>query len=162
MSTRDIGNIIGGAVALDPAVITAGAGNDNVAVTGPYTDLTALAQRPRAVALLVAWKAVLAAAATLSLTMKFRDATDTTGTAVADYVGPAHTQQTAKLAVTVVATGPGGGGTVRGVTKIACELQPARACLAATVTADLSAANTDTVAIAGTFVFAGYDELPPS
>ncbi len=165
MNERDIGNYIGGACALDPAVITAGAGNNGVQVTGPYVDITKIAtapKLPRAVALLLAWKAVLSATYTLSLAAKFLDATDGSGTGAANYVGEANTQQVASLATTVVAIGPTGGGTVRGATKIACDLVPCRGFIAAAVTATLSNIATDTVAIAGTFIFAGFDELPPT
>lgn len=155
MNPRDIGAAISGVFARIPAVITAGAGNDNVEINGPWVDITAIGTggRPHSVVAFLIWSATLAAAATLSLLANLQDATSSGGAGAADF-GTAYP-------LTVVATGPGGGGTLTGVTKVAAEeIVTARSFLRLQSTSDLSAATTDTVAIAGIFVFGGFDHEP--
>ena len=117
---HDIGAQLKAALALIPAVITAGAGNDGVEVNGPSIDRFQFGNtRFLSGKLVIAWSAVLAQAATLTLAANLQDDTVTgfTGTP-ADY-GSA-------LASAVVATGPTGGGTVQGVSVIDVDLAGAR------------------------------------
>lgn len=151
---HDIGAQLKAALALDPAVITAGAGNDGVEVNGTGFDRFQFGNtRFLSGKLVIAWRATLAQDATLSIAANLQDDTAVGfGATPADY-GPA-------LANAVVATGPSGGGTVRGVSVIDVDLAGARQFLRAQVTANLSAANTDTVGICATFIFGGADQLP--
>lgn len=143
---RDIGAWLLAFLALVPAVITAGAGNDGVEVDGPYIDMTTVGEGiiAHGGVLFICWQAVLDAAETLTLAANMQDATDVAGTGVADF-GDA-------LASAVVATGGGGGTTETGVTELRIqELNGNRGAIRAQVTADLSRAGTDTVALAAVF-----------
>lgn len=155
---HDIGAQLKAALALVPAVITAGAGNDGVEVNGPAIDRFQSAfgnSRFLSGKLVIAWSAVLAQAATLTLAANLQDDTVTGFNGTPADFGPA-------LASAVVATGPTGGGTVQGVSVIDVDLAGARQFLRAQITANLSAANTDTVAIAAVLVLGGADQLPAS
>lgn len=154
---EDIGALLHGEIGRDAAVITAGAGNDGVEINGPSIDLTALAnqgkRRFRSAKVFIQYKAVLAAAATLTLAANLQTANETGfTTGVADLDGV--------LASAVVATGPGGGGTVTGVAEFKVDLTQAKQWIRLQSTADLSAANTDTVAIAAVIVMGDPDEAP--
>jgi hypothetical protein len=152
----DIGAYLKGALALIPAVITAGAGNDGVQVAGPAVDLWQWGNsRPRSAVLLLNWSAVLAQAKTLSLAADIQDDTVSAFNGTPALYGPALTNG-------VVATGPTGGGTMQGVTAVKLPLIGARRYLRTRVTADLNAANTDTVALSGILVVGGFDQLPAS
>lgn len=151
---HDIGSQLKAALALVPAVITAGAGNDGVEVNGPSINLLGFGNtRFKSGKLLIAGRAALAENETLTLAANLQDDTVTgfSGTP-ADY-GPA-------LASGVVATGPSGGGTVDFVAAIDVDLAGARQFVRAQVTANLSRANTDTVAISAVLVVGGADQLP--
>ena len=152
---RDIGALIkAGALARIPEVITAGAGNDGVEVAGPEIDrLVDLAEPCLSAIIAICWSATLAEGETLTLLGNLQDDT-TTGmaTAVADH-GDA-------LASAVVATGPSGGGTVNGCTLFTVDLSDARQFIRLQSTANLSAANTDTVDIAAMILFGGAHQLP--
>lgn len=151
---RDIGAWIKGYLALIPATITAGAGNDGVEVDGPYFAVTAdQGIGAHGGVLLICWSATLAQDATLTLSANMQDATDISGTGVADF-GDA-------LAATVVATGGTGGSTENGVTALKVkEINGNRGFMRAQVTADLSATGVDTVDIAAILVTGGAAELP--
>lgn len=157
MVPTDIGAFLMAAVALIPATITAGAGNDGVEVDGPTIDRNGFNHLAQGGKLIIAWDTTLAAAATLSLAANMQDSpNNSTWTDVLDnYAGGA-------LANAVVATGPGGGGTLRGVSVIDFALDQLDRYLRAQVTANLSAANTDTVRIAAVLVMGGGEVYPLS
>ncbi len=151
---RDIGAFIKGELALTPAVITAAAGNDGVEVEGPAVDRLALRRHYLSAKLIIAFEAMLGDGETLSIAANAQDDIQSNfAGAPADY-GDA-------FANAVVATGGGGGSTERGTVELSFDLSSARQFIRAQVTADLSAASADTVAIAATWVFGGADELPP-
>lgn len=153
---RDIGAWIKSFLALIPAVITAGAGNDGVEVSGEYIDLQSAAGEgliAHGGVIFVAWSAALADTKTLTLAFNLQDATDASGTGVADY-GDAY-------AAAVVATGTTGGTTSRGVVELRIpELNGCRGFVRAQVTATLSATGTDTVALSAQLVVGGGADLP--
>ncbi len=150
---RDLGKDLRGLPIHDSETITAGAGNDNVEVDGNWVDRVGANQRlPLCGKLLISFTAVLDAAETLSIAANLQDATDSAGAGAADY-GNA-------LANAVVATGGGGGTTERGVVELDVDLSAARQFLRSQVTADLSRANTDTVALSIVFVAAGDRQAP--
>lgn len=147
---RDIGSFIKGYMALIPAVITAGAGNDGVEVDGPWFDVSEL--EGHGAVLMIEWSAVLADTETLTLAANLQDATALAGTAAADF-GTA-------LAAVVVATSDGGT-TEQGVTEMKLvEFNGNRGFVRAQVTATLSATGTDTVALGATLVVGGLNVLP--
>jgi hypothetical protein len=131
------------------AVTAAGAG-DNTAVNGLVLDRQAL-KMPSCAEVDVLFQATLAADATLSVTaFKVQDSAD--GATFADYEVFA--------APGVVATGPGGGGTVRGQVRKGVNLSSARRYVRVVFTPDLSAANTDTASLVASAAFSGFDALP--
>jgi hypothetical protein len=111
--------------------VAAGAG-DNTEVDGGWGDRTG----SQSCFVDIAYTATLTAAATLSFTANLQDATSSAGAGAADF-GTA-------LSATVVATGPGGGGTVTGVYRcLETDLAGARAYIQAQITPNLSAGATD-------------------
>lgn len=150
---HDIGARLKAALALIPAVITAGAGNDNVEVNGPAINRFQFGNtRFMSGKLIICWSAVLGAGESLRIAANMQDDTVTGFNGTPGDYGPA-------FADAIVATSAGGG-TVQGVTEIDVDLAGARQFLRAQITANLTRANTDTVAIAATFVFGGADQLP--
>lgn len=150
---RNIGAHLRGAQIHDAEVITAGAGNDNVEINGNYIDRIGSNQGlPLSGVLLISFKAVLAEDKTLSIAANLQDAVDVGGTGVADF-GNA-------IANAVVATGGSGGTTERGVVELDVDLSAARGFIRDQITADLSAANTDTVAISAVLVLGGDNKAP--
>lgn len=129
------------------ATATAGGGGDNTAQALDWLDRLVAARGPYATAKLVlAFSAVLGAAATLTLSAQLRDATSGAGAGAAN-VGSAVT-------FGVVATGAG---TVRGTVEIDVDLTNLREFLSVTVTPDLSAANTDTCTVDAIWILGGAD-----
>jgi hypothetical protein len=162
-----IGSEIIAAVALDPAVITAGAGNDGTEVNGPVIDRNDFPEA-RSAKLIISYKAVLAEDKTLSIAANIRHSS-------ASGMSPAGDHGSATGAATdwfahgqggfdeaVVATGGSGGTTERGTVEIPVDLRGALRYLQAQVTADLSASGTDTVAISAVLVFGGFRDNPPT
>ena len=149
---RDIGAFIKGELALTPAVITAGAGNDGVEVNGPGVDRLG-GRHYLSAKLIIAWDAVLASAQTLSITANLQD-----DTALAFDGTPADYGDAFPLAV--VADQAVDGGSPSGTTELRFDLSSARKFVRAQVTATLSAGATDTVAIAAVLVLGGADEEP--
>jgi len=147
----DIGAFITGVFGRIPAVITAGAGNDGVEVIGPYHDRTSKKGMPRSCKVMVIWEAAIGAGESLSIAANLEDATSSGGAGTANF-GTVFPN-------TIVQLG-GAGGTFRGVTEFSVDLAGARQFIAAAVTANLSRATTDTVAIATVIVLGGGDTLP--
>lgn len=130
----------------------AGGAGDNATVTGVTIDRLGFGNGSLAGVLNagVAYDAVLAAAATLSISYVVQDSDD--GVTFASY---------RTGAASVVATGPAGGGAVNGVFDIgSINLSSARRYIRLNYTPDLSAANTDTAALRAIGFAAGFDRLP--
>lgn len=146
--TKDVGAFFQGAAGNGDNWVQAG-GHDGAAVLTPFVDRTGFGSMK----LLVPFTAVLTAAATLTVNLGAQDATDNAGTGAADF----GTFSGAK----VVATGPGGGGTVNGVAEIDMNVEGARQFLAGKVTATLSHAA-DTVQLGRVLCLGGATEEPCS
>jgi hypothetical protein len=130
--------------------LTAGGTGDNTSVVGLTLDRASVGV-PLCGEIVIAFEAVLAAAATLSVTaLKIEHSAD--ASTWADYL--------ALTAPGVVATGPGGGGTVRGQATAAVNLSSAYRYIRVTHTPDLSAANTDTAKTLALLVLAGFAAIP--
>ena len=160
----DIGAHLVGMGMLDAATITAGAGNDNTELNGLSIDRTLIPKSVNgglglSMQVAVYFKAVLAAAETLSFAGNLQDDTATGfNAAAADYPFTRArlllstgvlTELTLNAAggvdAVVVAKGPGGGGTVRGVILLDVDLKHARQFVRLQRTMNLSASGTDTV-----------------
>ena len=100
---RDSGKHMVGIAIHDAEVITAGAGNDNVEVSGNYVSRKGAngSEVPLSGKLIISFKAVLAEDKTLTIAANLQDAVDAAGVGVADY-GNA-------FASAIVATGGSGG-----------------------------------------------------
>lgn len=146
MLIRDIGaHIVGRAAGAGNA--TAGGTGDATEVDGPWIDV----RNYRSAKLIVQTRAVLGAAATITLAANLQDATALAGTGAADF-GPA-------VAATVVATGGGGGSTEFGQIEIDVDLTTCRGFLRAQFTPNLSAANTDTAITSATLILGGAQQI---
>jgi hypothetical protein len=146
---RDVGAWVKGYLALIPATITSGAGNDGVEVDGPYIDVSDLPGH--GAVLMIVWSATMDTDETLTIAANLQDATSGAGAGVADF-GDA-------LAATVVSTGAAG--TTNGVTELRIpEFNGNRGFVRAQVTATLSRGATDTVDIAAILVVGGGYVLP--
>jgi len=152
---RNIGGRLEGdsIVALLPATITAGAGNDGQEVDGVIWDrLKTGREGSLSGALFIFGRATLTDAATLTAAFNVQDGAASNLSDAADY-GSA-------FASAVVATGPTGGGTVDFCVKLDVDLSSAKRYGRAQVTLNLSASGTDTVAAAGLLVLAPAEKLP--
>jgi hypothetical protein len=169
---QDIGSYLECFPALDAAVITAAAGNDNVAVDGNVCDRLAIHQGQlcQSAKLVIAYKAVLADTKTLSVAASLKSSTASGGTYAAltalrarhvksDGTITALTLTSGALAATVLVTASGAT-TARGVVELDVPLVVANEFLRATVTADLSNTATDTVALSAVLVLGGSDVVP--
>nr|WP_295828293.1 hypothetical protein [uncultured Azospirillum sp.] len=130
--------------------VTAGGSGDATEVNCAWVDRLGFASLKA----VVTYTATLAAAATLTFAGNLQDASDSGGTGADDY-GPA-------LPATVVATGPGGGGTVTGVAELDFDLSGTNRYVRLQVTPNLSAANTDVCEFGVTYILAGATENPVS
>lgn len=147
---RSIGSLISGRRAAANTAVTAGGGGDNAAVTGVTIDRAALGY-PDSAVFIVTYSATLAQGATLSIAHTVQ------GSEAANMASPATIDS---RGATVVATGPVGGGTVTGEVEIDVSLRGAGRYVRLNFTPDLSAANTDTAALAAVAVFGGASRLP--
>jgi hypothetical protein len=146
----DIASVVTERIASAFTSLTAGGAGDNTSVVGLTIDRAAFGV-PQTAEIVILSEAVLAAAATLSITaLKVEDSAD--GSSWADYA--------VQTAPGVVSTGPGGGGTVRTQTAAGVNLSSARRYVRVTHTPDLSAANTDTAKTLAMVVFAGFPSIP--
>lgn len=128
--------------------VTAGGAGDATEVNGAYVDR----QDFYSVKVVIAYTATLAAGATLSIAANLQDATDSSGTGVADF-GDAY-------ASTVVATGGVGGSTETGVVELDFNLLTADQYIRGQFTPDLSAATTDTAELSMVYILGGAVENP--
>lgn len=143
----DAGALFGGKFSHLVAQFTAGGGSDNLQTAGIAVDRTGFESG----ALLIPYTATLAQAATLSFAVDRQESSDggtTWGTA------------TVLQAATVAATGPTGGGTVRGVVKIRDNFETAELTVRYRITADLSAGATDVASYGAVAVLGGARSLP--
>lgn len=147
---HNIDAFIGAAPASDSASATAGGTGDNTLVTGLAIDRFAKSN-PLSVSFVARYKAVLAAAATLSLGWSVETAIDSAFTAPVVL---------ATGASAVIDTGASGGSTQRGVFRIPCDLAGALQYVRLKFTPDLSASGTDTAEISVVAVLGGQDYLP--
>lgn len=156
---RNIGAFLHAASAAPVTDVTAGGAGDATEVDG--TDYDRLVQGSGgpslSATLLMHFTAVLAAAATLSLAANVQDADDDGAGAPDTYA-----DYGSALVNAVVATGPGGGGTVNGVARLNVNLSGARQWIRAQFTPNLSAANTDTARVSAVWIFGGSTEYPMS
>ena len=134
----------------DHSTATAGGSGDATSVTGNTIDRMGFStgSMPRSALMGVLYEATLASGATLSLAFAVQDSPD--GTNWSDY-------QT--VASAVVATGPNGGGAVKGSANIQVDLNGARRYTRLNYQPDLSASGTDTAYADGVGFFAGFDRL---
>jgi hypothetical protein len=131
-------------------IVAAGTG-DNSAVTGQSIDRCAAnGRRYEACRLGIEFKAVLAAAATLSVAVELQESSDNSNWDTAE----------ALQASTVAATGPGGGGTVHGVLEFPVQLSGRKQYIRFNFTPDLSAGSVDTAVLGACAAMGGCDRLP--
>lgn len=130
--------------------VTAGGSGDATEVNCAWIDRRGFASLKA----VVTFTTTLAAAATLTFAANLQDASDGSGTGAADF-GTA-------LPATVVATGPGGGGTVTGVVELDFDVTGADRYCRLQVTPNLSAANTDVLEFGVTYILAGATDNPIS
>lgn len=90
--------------------------------------------------------------ATLSFSVQFQDADDSSGTNAADYASA--------VAATAVATGNSGGSVETGTVEVDIDLDAAKQYVRAQITPDLSAAGVDTAAWSSVIVWFGFHEGP--
>lgn len=147
---RSIGDKISVARAAANTAATAGGSGDNTAVTGVIIDRAAHGW-PESMVAAIPFTTTLAAAATLTLSGTVQTGPDSALASV-------RTLQA--IPATVVATGPGGGGTVTGTLEVNVPLRGADRYVRLNFTPDLSAANTDTAALSAVLVFGGAERLP--
>lgn len=144
---KGIGEYIDASFAAYAEAVAAGTG-DATEVNGGWVD-----RRGRdSVAVFIAYRGVLTAAATLSIAANLQDAVDGAGTGAADFG--------AALANAVRATGAGGGSTETGTLKISFDLTAARRYIRLQMTPDLSAGATDTARVSAMFVWGPAADLP--
>lgn len=150
VESRNIAALITNRMASPQASALAGGAGNNVAVPGIIIQRS-LIGLPNSAAISVLFEAVLAATDTLSLSnVIVQDSAD--GITFANF-GVASNPG-------IVATGPGGGGTVRGQATIAVELDGARDYIQVDFTPVLSAASIDTAKLVAVMTFGGPDRLP--
>jgi hypothetical protein len=150
VKNTNIGALISVLNAAGPVALTAGGAGDNTAVTGIILDRAAYGW-PASAELCLAFTATLAAAATLSAAVTVQHGDD---------AGLSDATTFDSIANAVIATGPGGGGTVPGQITRAINLKGAKRYVRVNFTPDLSAANTDTARAGAVLAFGGANRLP--
>ncbi|AUN31953.1 hypothetical protein [Niveispirillum cyanobacteriorum] len=137
------------AFALAATAATAGGSGDNTAANGATINVSTFPSgRQESVAFLIPARAVLAAAATLTVSAKIQTSDD--GSGWVDVVAPT---------TVLTLTGGSGGTTETGVGKIGVSLEYCGTYVRVVVTPDLSAANTDTASVSSVAVFGGPYKL---
>jgi len=148
--SHNIGAFIGAQKAADNTALTAAGSGDNTEVVGQIIDTT-LYKHPLSVAVLISWKAVLAASKTLTLkNVAFEHSDDSGMSGGTDLSAPADV---------VVATDSGSGSTLHGCQMYKVDLAGCKRYVRLTHTPDLNATATDTATTAAVFVFGGQDSL---
>lgn len=141
----DVGAKLGGRFGSITTAVAGGAG-DATKDTGEAIDRLGFGSA----AVMLAYEATLAEGATLSLAVEREESED----------GDVWTDAEEIQAATVVATGPSGGGTVRGVLKLRESFEVRSQNVRYNVTPNLSAGATDTATIATVVVLGGAERLP--
>lgn len=154
---KNVGAWLTSAIASTIQDLTAGGAGDNTEIDGLSIDrMVHGGGGPTLSAkFIVAFEAVLAAAATLSLVGNMQHADDNGSGAPGSWADTGDI-----LASAVVATGPGGGGTVRGTAELDVKLSGLKQWIRVQFTPNLSAANTDTAEVVAVAVFGGNNENP--
>ena len=137
-------------VGLIHTALTAGGAGDNTEVNGASVDRKTGGVLRHNATLVILHRSVLAAAATLSISVQLQDSPDNTNWT--DF-GDAHN-------LGVVSTGGGGGSTEIDVEEIVLSVAGAERYIRAQVTPNLSAANTDTSGVAAIWMLSGGDKTP--
>jgi hypothetical protein len=150
---KNIGAFIKAVRAAANTAVTAGGAGDNAAVTGVTIDRLAL-NLPMSAVFAIAWTATLAAAATLT----FKNVVIEHG--AASNMSDAATFATLEDGTGTVIQAGGAGGTFADCKEYDVDLQGAKQYVRIKFTPDLSAANTDTAALAAVAVFGGSQVLP--
>lgn len=148
---HNIDAFIGVAPAADNVPVTAGGAGNATLVVGLVIDRS-VKSYPLSASFAFRYKAVLAAAATISISASVETAADSafaTGTTVL-----------ATLANTVIDTGATGGSTQRGILRFPVDFAGAQQYVRVKFTPTLSAANTDTAELAVVAILGGQDCLP--
>src|SRR5262245_58225162 len=149
---HDVKSFYDSALALIPATITAGAGNDNVEVAGPAFDRqTAGREFARTCVLVIYGVATIAAGQSLTITANVQDDTASAFNGTPAQVGDV-------LPVTTVLSGAQTNGKFR--VEHGVDLHPARRYIRARVTANLTATGTDTVSLTAVFILGGQQQYP--
>lgn len=149
-SMQNAGALIAARYGVAGVDVTAGGTGDATEVNCAWIDRRGFASLKA----VITYTATLAASATLTFAANLQDASDSSGTGAGDY-GTA-------LAATVVATGPGGGGTLGGVVELDFDLSGTDRYVRLQATPNLSAANTDVCEFGVTYILAGATENPVS
>ena len=151
MYMTDVASMITGRIASPFASATAGGAGNNTEVVGLAIDRLSLGSVPLCGEIEIPFEAVLAAGDTLSITaLQVETSAD----------GVTWTTYQTLTAPGVVATGPAGGGTVRGQAAADINLSSASRYVRIDHTPSLSAAATDTAKTVAVLVLGGFDELP--
>jgi hypothetical protein len=139
-------------VAINKTAVAAGSG-DATEVDGAWIDRLPADHGPfESAKLVIAYTTTLAAAATLSFGVQFRDATAIGGTGAADFRDA--------VASTIVSTGGSGGTTNTGTVEIDLDMAGAREFIQAQITPNLSAGATDTCEWSAVLVMFGAAREP--
>jgi len=146
---RDIGSLIKVDRAAANTAVTAGGGGDNAEVTGVILDRAALGW-PESAVLAIGYTTTLAAGQSLSIGYTVQEGQQSN-------LGDAATLVTATQAVVASSVG---GGTVTGTFEVNFSLRGAGRYFRANWTPNLSAANTDTAALAAMLVTGGANRVP--
>jgi hypothetical protein len=133
-----------------PVLIVAAAATDNVERTGPTIDRVVNGAMADSAVIATSFRMALTAADTLTLRHRIQESDDAAVWAAAEQIE----------AVTVYATGGGGGTNEAGVTDIRLDLRGRRRYLRLLVTADLSAGAADTGHYHSVITLGGFDRLP--
>jgi len=150
---HNIGALIDADNGMVEQAVTAGGAGDNTQVNGLIIDRLKSGRKfAHSAALVITYEAVLAATKTLSLAADIQHGANS---ALSD----AAVLSTG-IAATVVATGPTGGGTVRGAKIVAVDLGSAKQYFRARITPDLSATATDTAKVSATWILGGLESRP--
>lgn len=150
ITQHNIGAIVDVVYASAAASAVAAGTGDATTTTGTTIDRMGFSNgsMPRSALASFVYDATLASGKTLSIAYAVQDSAD--GSTWADY-------QTA--AGSVVATGPSGGGAVKGVLNIQVDLNSARRYVRVNSNPDLNASGTDTAVTRSVWVMGGFDRL---
>lgn len=148
VQTRNIGSLITTRRGTAAATATAGGTGDATTSTGDSIDRASIGM-PQSAQFSTLYETTLASGKTLAIATTIQHSTD--NSSFTDY---------ATEASTVVATGPSGGGVVKGVREVNVNLSSAYQYVRMNNAPDLSATVTDTAVCRGVAVFGGAAQFP--